>query len=273
MKLSEFSLSLFIADFRFGIDKIQESIDFIKKHRLWEGFWKFDWVLKFLIVIGAFASWRMFKVFQTWFVETEVLNPLKLTASIGGLVQGFWNEGHSLLFLSGFKYLILVLVEIIVFHFVRRTLEIKTGIKQDFTPKTFIRAEIRMIKIVIRNFVMEYLVLLALGVILGIFGIAFIKHPLFLLVQAFFLGFAIIDNYNELFGMSIKQSFMITTYYPGLAVAVGLMTYVLLLIPVFGAFIAPFVVGVVATLAFHDIKQREGGWRADWALWEVEGKK
>lgn len=273
MKLSEFSLSLFISDFRFGVEKSRESIDFIKKHRLWEGFWKFDWVLKFLILIGAYASWRMFLVFQSWYSGMKSSNPLELTANLGGLFSDVASAGHSLFFLSGFKYVVLILVEIIVFHFVRRTLEIKTGIDQDFTPRTFIKAEIRMINIVVRSFILEYLLLLGVGTVMGIFGVEFLKHPLFLLIQAFFLGFAIIDNYNELFGMNIRQSMVLTSYYPGLAVAVGLMTYGLLLIPVLGAFLAPFLVGVAATLAFHELREKEEGWRIDWTLIGKRKKK
>lgn len=271
--LPNFSLAQFIKDFRFGFEKNREAIDFIQEHRLWEGFWKFGWVFRLLIFAGVFAGWKLFRILQHWYSAADMSNPIQMGASIGSLFGDFFNEGYSFFFLSGFKYVVLVLVEIIVFHFVRRTLELKTGIQQDFTPKTFIRAEIRMIKIVARNFCYEYILMFLIGTGLGIFGLEWIKHPIFILVQAFFLGFAVIDNYNEIFGMSIKQSARLTLYYPGLSVAVGLTTYFLLLIPILGAILAPFLVGVAATLAFHELREQEGSWRFDWTTIPNKKKK
>lgn len=270
---SRSSVSQFIKDFKFGFEKNLEAIEFIKEHRLWEGFWKFNWVFRLLIFIGIVAGLKLMSIYNGWYSNLHASNPIELTMSIGSFFGDFFSESYNFFFLSGFKYIILILVEIIVFHFVRRTQEIKTGISQDFTPKTFIRAEIRMIKIVFRNFIIENILMFLMGGVLSMFALAWIKAPIFILIQAFFLGFAVLDNYNEIFGMSIKQSAKLTTYYPGLSVAVGLTTYFLLLIPLLGAFLAPFLVGVVATLAFHELREAEGGWRFDWASMPDKKKK
>lgn len=258
------SPSLFAADFRFGIEKCKNAIDFIKEHRLWMGFWKFNWVFRLLVVAGLIAGWKLFNIFQHWFSAVGSSNPIEFTMNLGTLFSGVFSEGYSFFFLGGFKYIVLILVEIIVFHFVRRTQEILTGDLQDFTPNTFIRAEIRMIKIVARNFVIESILMFLVGTALSAFGLGWLKAPFFLLIQAYFLGFAVLDNYFELYGMTIKQSAKLTAFYPGLSVAVGLVTYSLLLIPLLGAFLAPFLVGVAAPLAMHEIRETEGGWRADW---------
>ncbi len=270
---SRSSVSQFIKDFKFGFEKNLEAIAFIREHRLWEGFWKFNWVFRLLIFIGIVAGLKLINIYNDWYSNVEVSNPVELTMSIGTFFGDFFSESYNFFFLSGFKYVILILVEIIVFHFVRRSLEIKTGISQDFTPKTFIKAEVRMIKIVARNFGIEYVLMIIIGAGLSMFSLSFLKAPIFIFVQAFFLGFAVLDNYNEIFGMSIRQSAKLTTYYPGLSVAVGLTTYFLLLIPVLGAFLAPFLVGVVATLAFHELREAEGGWRFDWASMPVKKKR
>ncbi len=270
---SRSSVSQFIKDFKFGFEKNLEAIEFIKEHRLWEGFWKFNWVFRLLIFVGIVAGLKLMSIYNGWYSNMHASNPVELTMSIGSFFGDFFSESYNFFFLSGFKYILLILVEIIVFHFVRRTQEIKTGISQDFTPKTFIKAEIRMIKIVFRNFIIENILMFLMGGVLSMFALAWIKAPIFILIQAFFLGFAVLDNYNEIFGMSIKQSAKLTTYYPGLSVAVGLTTYFLLLIPLLGAFLAPFLVGVVATLAFHELREAEGGWRFDWASMPDKKKK
>ena len=266
---TKYSFNTFIEDFRFGFEKNREALGFIIENRLWEGFWKFGWVMRLILLGALLAGWKMFNIFRQWYSGAEMDNVFTMAQSVGGLFTDIADKGYQFLFLSGFKYLVLILVEIIVFHFVRRTLEIKTGRKQDFTPDAFIKAQIRMIKIVVRNFILENIVTILLGIVLSIFGLDFLETALVLLVHSYFLGFTIIDNYNELFGMSIRQSARCTRYYPGLAIAVGLTTYFLLLMPIIGAFLAPFFIAVMATLAFHDLRIQEGDWRVDWLEPEV----
>ncbi len=261
-----FAIPQIIGDFRYAFEKNREAIDFIRKHRLWEGFWKFTWVMRILILAGFVASFKLFSIFRNWYQGAQTDNVIAMSQSMMNLFSNVANEGYNFLFIGGFKYIVLLLVEIIVFHFVRRTLEIKTGNSQDFTPKTFIRAQIRMFKIVVRNFIMESIVSVLVKTALSIIGLTILEIPLILLVQCYFLGFAMVDNYNELFGMTIRQSAKTTQHYAGLAISVGITTYFLLLIPILGAFIAPFFAGVTATLALHDLSEEEGGWRTDWEL-------
>ncbi len=262
--LDRFSLPQMLGDFRFAFEKNREALYFIREHRLWEGFWKFSWVMRLLVFAGLIASFKFYGILRNWYGGASTDDVLAVGQSIVTLFDQVYSEGYHFLFLGGFKYVVLLLVEIIVFHFVRRTLEIKTGNRQDFTPRTFIRAQIRMFVIVLRNFILETLLTVAVKTVMGIIGFTLLQTPLILLIQCYFLGFAMIDNYNELYGMSIRQSARTTQHYSGLALAVGMTTYFLLLIPLLGPFIAPFFVAVTATLSLHDLREAEGSWRYNW---------
>jgi hypothetical protein len=66
-------------------------------------------------------------------------------------------------------------------------------------------------------------------------------------VGAYFVGFIFIDNFNHMFGMNIKESAVIVQKYAGAALAVGIMTKILFLLPFLGALIASFICTVGAT--------------------------
>ncbi len=53
--------------------------------------------------------------------------------------------------------------------------------------------------------------------------------------------------------MTIKKSEQFTRQFIGVSVAIGLVAYLLLLIPIVGSLIAPFIGGVAATLAMYDL--------------------
>jgi len=67
------------------------------------------------------------------------------TAGFTSALDGFFSEGYDLFVLGGLKYVILILMEVIIFHFARRTLEVKTGETIDTSLKVFIEAQVRKI--------------------------------------------------------------------------------------------------------------------------------
>ena len=78
-----------------------------------------------------------------------------------------------------------------------------------------------------------------------------------LIVQCFFLGFAIIDNYNEIYKMTIKQSFKFTQQYIGVALAVGVVVYMLMLLPLVGTVLAPLLGAVVSTMTMYQLEKKD----------------
>ena len=253
----------FIADFSFGIRKHREAIEFIKEHKLWEGFWKYGWASRFLMLLGLIVGLKFLSVIFGWWNHAEMSDPLAFTASMGSLFKDVTMEGYNMFYLGGMKYFILVLMEILIFHFARKTLEITRNTEVDSNFKTFVKAEVRMIKVVILAFILESILTILITMVLSIFDLEYLKFVPVFLVQCYFLGFVVIDNYNEIFGMKIRASEKYTRQYMGLSVALGLVTYLILLIPILGAAIAPLLGGVTATLAMNELTVGEDRFSLD----------
>ena len=246
----------FISDFWFGLRSCSEALLFIRRHRLWTGIWNYGWLSRFLLVVGLLIGLKFFGVFWGWASHVKVDQPQMLGASVVDLYKQMIQAGYSLFFMGWLKYVILILTEVIVFHFVRRSSEILTGQGEDASFKTFLGAQKRMIKVVLRARVLEIIFTTLAGIALGIFSLDFLKDPVNFGLQCYFMGFTIVDNYNERYHISVKDSAKRAKEVAGTVVAIGLCTYVLLLVPLLGAFVAPFIAGVAATLAFFELEKR-----------------
>jgi uncharacterized protein involved in cysteine biosynthesis len=70
-------------------------------------------------------------------------------------------------------------------------------------------------------------------------------------VYSYYLGFAFFDNYNEQFGLTIKESAELTKENMGAAIMLGIAAHVILILPIIGAIIMPIFCAVAATLYAH----------------------
>ena len=145
-----------------------------------------------------------------------------------------------------------------VFHFLRSSMQILTGEKEDSSLKAFVKAQVRMIKVALRSWIYEIIAMAIIGVFVGISGYEFLKNPLNILVQCYLFGFIVVDNYQERYDVSIKESWKRNLEVPGTVLAIGLISYILLLIPLAGPIIAPFIASVTAAITFFEMELR--GW-------------
>jgi len=249
------SLQFFKRDFILTIKNYREVFPFIKTNQLWKGFFDYSWVTKFLLLVGIVVSFKFAGVFNDFFNQTSEQG--MSFSSVSNLLNDTFEEGYDLFMMSGFKYAILILLEVVIFHFARKTLEILTGEKADATLNTFIQAQIRMFKVVLFAYVMETVATVLVGVGVSILGIEIIKPVVNFVIQCFFLGFVIIDNYNEIFHMTIKQSFKYTRQYTGVSIGIGIVVYVLMLLPVLGAVLAPLLAAVTATITMYELDGKD----------------
>lgn len=249
------SFQFFKRDFIVTIKNYREVLPFIKKNQLWKGFFGYSWVTKFLLIVGALMSLKFAGVFNNFFNQTAQQGISFNT--LGNLVGNTIDEGYDLFMNSGFKYAILILLEVVIFHFSRKTLEVLTGEKAEASLNSFIRAQVRMIKVVLFAYVMETVSTVLVGVGISILGIQVIKPAVNFVIHCFFLGFVIIDNYNEIYHMTIKRSFKYTRQYTGVSIGIGIVVYVLMLLPVLGAFLAPLLAAVTATITMHELDKKD----------------
>ena len=249
------SLHFFQRDFIVTIKNYREVLPFIQKNKIWKGFLDYSWVTKFLLLIGVLVSLKFAGVFNDFFNQTSEQG--MSFNSLGNLVGNTIEEGYDLFKMSGFKYAILILLEVVIFHFARKTLEILNGEKAEANLNSFIKAQVRMFKVVLFAYVMETISTILVGVGLSILSLGMIKPVVNFVIQCFFLGFVIIDNYNEIYHMSIKQSFKYTRQYTGVSIGIGIVVYVLMLLPVLGAFLAPLLAAVTATITMYELDKKD----------------
>jgi len=229
----------------------REASRFIIKHKLWEGFWKYGWVSSLLIGVAIIFGFKFFSIIKGWFsqFQSSTTNPI---AEMGLLVEHIALDSYNFLFTGSFKYIMLRLLEIIIFHVCRRTMQILTGDNPDFTIKSFIDAQIRMLKITIRTYFLEMAFTILAKIFFGIFHSVDVIEPIFLFgLQCYFLGFLILDNYNEQFDMTIKESGLFARDYIGVSLAAGLILNLLLFIPVIGAIVGPMLAAVAVTIIMY----------------------
>ena len=249
------ALSNVVRDGTQTISNFRGLADFIKDNKLWEGVLKYTWLSKFLIVVGLVGSFSFIHFVYNYWSDSQTVIQIN-TAGFTSALGGFFSEGYDLFVLGGLKYLILILMEVVIFHFARRTLEVKTGETIDTSLKVFIEAQIRMIKVVFYSWLMETIMtFIVVKVAFSILGLHSMDTIVTMLIQCYFLGFAVIDNYNEIYKMTIKQSVRYTMQYGTVAFLIGFVVYLIMLIPLAGTLMGPLLGAVVGTITMYELHQ------------------
>lgn len=228
-----------------------EAYKFIKIHKPWTGMKKYGWSANILMAIAILLGLYLFKdVFV--FVKDAAIHPDVVGANINTFFTDFSFEKLEGALSGSKKYLVLIILEIFTFHFIQRTLELQMGRKPENSVKVFIEAEKRMIKAAFSAYIMEIITIAVFSVFIGLFGLESIfKEPLKYLIQFYFLGFTIIDNYHECFGLTLKESRKKTKEVTGVAVAVGAVAFALMYVPIIGVVAATMIGAVTATMAMQ----------------------
>ena len=162
-------IQLFIRDFSLTVNNYRKVIPFIRKHQLWKGSFSYSWVSKFLFFVGILLSIHFGRFLLTWW-NSETLAMGFSMGHMAELTRETFNEAYHLIVSGGYKYVILILLEVVIFHFSRKTYEVLSGESDNSGLKDFLRAQIRMIKVILYSFIMETIFSIIAQVILSILG-------------------------------------------------------------------------------------------------------
>ncbi|MFK7905096.1 MAG: hypothetical protein AB8B69_08225, partial [Chitinophagales bacterium] len=179
---------------------------------------------------------------------------IAMTSSVFYLFKDVSTEGYELFFLGGFKYVIVLALEVFIIHFGGKTTEILTGQPFYLSFKGFLGDQVRAVKVIAQKYLYELLATISIRVILSMVGLGIFESPLNFLVQCYFLGVVIMDNYFKHRGKTTRQSEQIIRQYAGLATAIGMCFYILLFVPIVGAVLGACIAAVAGTLALHELK-------------------
>lgn len=245
-----------IRDIRLAIKAAREAYPFVVKHRLWAGILAYGWFTRFLLFAALLVGLKFLGVILSWAGTVRTDSPVSYGASVLSLYENLFKEGYHLFALGGMKYGILVLANVLLFHVVRRSMEILKGEAPDASFKSFARGQVRSLKVSAMAWALEIGVTTLASAALGAMDANWLKSPLNWCIQCFFLGFVVMDSYFEHFNVSIKQSAILARQAAGVALVVGLITYLLLSIPFAGAVLAPFWACIAATLALFEMEMK-----------------
>jgi len=228
---------------------------FVRDHKLWLGFARNRLVVIALLLLGVLLSFQIVNTLLDWWAQLKIDNPIDAGIQTGYLIGNLASSGYQFMFAGGYKYVVLVVMELLIFHMTLRTHSIVSGLQEELTTDVFLKAQIRMIKVSAFSFGMELVASICIKVVFSIIGFQFLKPIALFLAQSFFLGFALVDNYNEIHNLKIKESFKRTLQYSGVAIGCGIVLYLLILIPLVGPFVGPMVGAIAATLVMHNLDE------------------
>lgn len=251
--------------FLYTLHSLPESLRFFRKNRLWEGFLHYGWVNKILILVGLIAGLETLGNVFSSMNKVDTSNPLAMMSSMGNFVDNLIKSQWSFFTDEGVRYAILILMEIFIFHVCHRTVAI---LLKDQMPEPklsdFIKAQIRIA-------ILGFVCMMIEGIVVGILSpiinnlpvLAWFKEPILFFIHCFFMGILILDNYNEIFGLKIKESFKYSLRFPGIALAAGIVLRICFLVPFFGPIIGTLITAVTVSIVLHELANLqipEGEW-------------
>lgn len=240
--------SIFFTQLREMTHIMLETFPFIVNNKLWKGFMKHRLALTFIVIACILMAWSLVKYVKT---NTEALyatNFANSEISSSAISNAMSFES---LFEGSNKYVLLILIQMLVVYFSNKTIEILSDMKINMTLGEMIQSQWRVFQLTIRNWVIEIIIGVIISIFVGIFAPDFMEDVLKWLVQCYFVGYFFIDNYNNTFGLKIKESASIVRKYAGATLIIGLVANILFLLPVVGAIIASFICSVAATWYMH----------------------
>jgi uncharacterized protein YqgC (DUF456 family) len=261
------------AQFLYALHTLPEAVRFFRQHRLWEGFLRYGWVAKILMVVGVLASLQVLGGLLKVFGNIDTSNAMSIVSTASVNFGDFAKNQLQFFTDGGARYVILVLLEILVFHVCHRTVDIlMTDRVHKPTLHDFIKAQVRMFVVAIVYLVIESLVSIPITIFFKIVSpLAMFKDAVLLVVHCVFLGMMVMDNYNEIFGLKIKESLRESRQYLGIALALGLVLRLFFLIPGIGPVIGTLLTGVAASMILHENSTLHLRGREDMAgVWEEE---
>ncbi len=224
---------------------------FMRTYRLWEGLRQYGWVAKFLVAVAVIIAFYLANGVSDWFNNHQEASFSAMIMGQESILLTWITDAYDSLSGGALNWVTLVLLEVVIYHFMRRSLQIvlKKNIENAHSFKPFLSAQKRMIivstlALVVQTIVLEIAESIHSGLLFLIFSFLF---------RSALLGYVIADNYNEQFGLTIKQSARnLRLNYLGICLGLGLPLLLMLKVPLFGTILGPLVTSVTAAIVLRE---------------------
>ncbi len=229
---------------------------FIQKHRL------FKWIIipgiiyALLFIVGMFFFWSSANDVISWIssqlgIETWLQKERSEWLSFLFVMTGMMLRLILVLFyFSFFKYLILIIGSPVFAYLSEKTEAIIEGKEHLFNWKDLKKDCLRSIKLAVRNCGWQSVYLISLILLSLIPVVGWITPVVALLMECYYFGFSMLDYSFARAGFTPAQSIAFTGRHKGLAIANGLIFYIMHIIII----LAPAYAIIAATLSVHKVK-------------------
>lgn len=189
-----------------------------------------------------------------------------LSDNIGGLLVSWWpwEWGRGIIdtvsgIFSGlilaitglflYKYIVMILISPIMSPLSER---LEEGIRgesdgEKLSVTRLLKEIVRGIRISLRNLIREMFYTILLLLVSLVPSVAIMSTPSLYLIQSYYLGFGSMDYYLERH-YNVKESIQFVGHNKWVAVTIGGLFILILLIPLAGLFLAPFLCSITATI-------------------------
>ena len=240
-----------IHEFFYTLMSFPRAWRFMLNHRLWVGLRQYGWVARALVVVGVLMGLFMISEVVDWYEDHAEAPLTALAVGEDSLLLRLITDAYESLSEGVLNWVVLVLLEVVIYHFMRRTLQVVVGkdVEEAHKFKPFLDAQKRMIVVSFFSvIVQEILVELGEDLLPSIIAWWFALG-----VQATILGFAIADNYAEQFDLTKTQSYRyFYRHYIGICMGLGLPLFLMLKVPVVGTLLGPLVTSVAAAIVLRE---------------------
>ncbi|MGG9971363.1 EI24 domain-containing protein [Ferruginibacter sp. SUN002] len=234
---------------------------FIVKHRLWK------WILipgilyAILFCVGMYFFWQSSGEAIDYLLSATGAKKWMITMGESWLKflfifgQIILQLILLLLYFSLFKYLFLIIGSPLFAYLSEKTEAIIEGKDFPFSFRQLLKDIIRGVRLALRNALWQTVYTVSILILSFIPLIGWFTPLIALLVECYYLGFAMLDYSCERNKLSTSQSIAFIGKHKGLAIGNGIVFYLMHLILFVGWILAPSYAVIAATLSLYNAKK------------------
>ena len=249
-----------LKDIIIAIQSYLEAHRFIVKHRLWK--WIFIPGILYAILFCA-------GIYLFWVSSSQAIDSL---LSVTGLKSWMYTMEESwlkflfifgqvilqlvllLFYFSLFKYLFLIIGSPLFAYLSEKTEAIMEGRDFPFSFSQLLKDIARGIKLALRNTLWQTVYTLSILILSFIPFVGWFTPLIALIIECYYLGFAMLDYSCERNKLSTTQSIEFIGKHKGLAIGNGIVFYLMHTVIIIGWVLAPSYAVVAATISFYKTK-------------------
>ena len=249
-----------LKDIIIAIQSYLEAHRFIVKHRLWKWIFIPGILYAILFGVGIYFFWISSGQAIDYFLSVTGVKNWMYTLE-GSWLKFLFIFGQVILqlvlllfYFSLFKYLFLIIGSPLFAYLSEKTEAIMEG--RDF-PVSFVQLLkdiVRGIKLALRNTLWQTIYTLSILILSFIPFAGWFTPLIALIIECYFLGFAMLDYSCERNKLSPAQSIEFIGKHKGLAIGNGIVFYLMHMIIFVGWVLAPSYAVIAATISFYKTK-------------------